>query len=130
MDPRREDSLVWRLPMFGGAGAPDNPEFDLPQAWAHALDAVARDLRCLRAGRDVNLDRLAWKFAVDDEYLVAIGWDGVRGLGGFMRRDGLMLDAGYDEAVVWVADTVQTELAGYEFVQWPSEGCHLFLTPH
>ena len=37
---------------------------------------------------------------------------------------------GYDEAVVWVADTVQTELVGYEFVQWPSEGCHLFLTPH
>ena len=36
---------------------------------------------------------------------------------------------GYDEAVVWVADTVQTELVGYEFVQWPSEGCHLFLPP-
>ena len=37
------------------------------------------------------------------------------------------MDAPFNEAAVWVADTVQSDLAGYEFVQWPSQGQHMLL---
>ncbi|MFC0446994.1 hypothetical protein [Rhodococcus jostii] len=35
------------------------------------------------------------------------------------------MDAPYPQAAVWVADTTQGELAGYDFVQWPSRGRHM-----
>ena len=50
-----------------------------------ALEAVARDLRCLRYGRDVRLDGLVWELAVNGDYAVTVGWQGVHGIRGFAR---------------------------------------------
>jgi len=37
------------------------------------------------------------------------------------------MNTSFAEAAVWVADTAQGELTGYDFVQWPSRGGHLLL---
>ena len=37
------------------------------------------------------------------------------------------MDAPFTEAAVWVANTVQSDLAGYDFVQWPSQGQRMLL---
>lgn len=125
-DYMRSDSLVWRLPMYAGTIGPEgNPAFEPPVAWTRALEAVARDLECLRFGREVNLRPLVWEFEITPQYCVIIGWAGAKGTGGFGRGDGMSMDSTYPDAAVWVAETVQTELAGYEFVQWPSHGKHL-----
>ncbi|KJV03304.1 hypothetical protein [Rhodococcus sp. PML026] len=128
-DYTRADSLVWQLPMYSSTVVPqNNPGFDPPAAWVRALDAVARDLECLRVGRQVSMHSLVWEFEINPDYCVIIGWSG-GGFYGFGRGDGMSMDADYPDAVEWVAETVQTELAGYEFVQWPSRGKHL-LHPH
>jgi len=121
-----EDALVWRFPLFEQA-----PKTDAPEAWVAAFGAVARDLQCLRYGRAVTLDGLLWELIVNDEYYVIAGWhrpeEYVGDVGGFGIGHGLVMDAPVNEATVWVADVVQNELAGYEFVQWPSEGKHPLL---
>lgn len=125
-DQLRNDSLIWRFPLYAGSGQQmGNPEFEPPKAWVRALDAVARDLRCFRVGREVTLDRLVWEFEINSDYCVAIGWESANGIGGFSRCDGMSMDAAYADATAWVAETVQTDLAGYEFVQWPSKGRQL-----
>ncbi|WP_415975035.1 hypothetical protein [Rhodococcus sp. 077-4] len=125
-DQLRDDSLIWRFPLYKGAGQPmGNPEFEPPEAWMCALDAVARDLRCLRVGREVVLDRLTWEFEINSDYFVGIGWESADSIGGFSRCNGMSMDASYPDAAAWVAETVQTDLAGYEFVQWPSRGRYL-----
>lgn len=125
-DWMRYDSLIWRFPLYQGGGQPmGNPDFEPPEAWMRALDAVARDLKCCRVGREVTLDRLVWEFEINSDYFVGIGWGSVDGIGGFNRGEGMSMDASYADAAAWVAETVQTELAGYEFVQWPSKGRHL-----
>ncbi len=86
------------------------------------LAAVALDLRCLRHGRSVNLDRLVWDLSINGDYHVSVGWQRIRGLGGFGIGGGLTVDVSYGEAAAWVAEVVQDDLAGYEFVQWPSRG--------
>ncbi|QDQ99418.1 hypothetical protein FO059_15545 [Tomitella fengzijianii] len=101
------------------------PGFAPPAAWWRALEAVARDLRCLRDGRDVDVDQLDWRLSVHDDYFVSIGWESGRLVGGFGGRTGLTMDASYGEAAVRTAESVQDHLAGYEFVQWPSRGRHL-----
>ncbi|TSD93659.1 hypothetical protein FOS14_22660 [Skermania sp. ID1734] len=127
-NPWTEDQLVWHIPMFDKASTPDgNPTFDPPAAWVRALEAVAHDLRYLRYGRNVRIDRLTWEFGIDTNYSVHIGWDGRDGIGGFGLCEGLSMDAPFAEAAVWVAETVQWDLAGYEFVQWPSRGHHLLI---
>lgn len=126
-DPWHRDSLVWRFMLDErGADFYEHPGLDLPPAWMSAVEVVARDLHCHRYGRPVQVDRLIWEFMIDGDYFVAIGWQGPR-LGGFSRGEGLTMDASFEDASVWVADVVQTELAGYEFIQWPSLGRHLFL---
>lgn len=123
-----EDRLLWSFVI-----ADDKPDFyespgmrfDPPGAWVDAVVAVARDLRCLRYGRDVQPDRLVWDLSVGAEYAVTIGWTGTAGISGFSLCNGVAMDASFGEAAVWVADTAQTELAGYDFVQWPSRGRHL-----
>jgi len=120
------DSLSWRIPLADSfSGAVAGPGLDPPEAWVQALAAVARDLRCLTFGRGVPVDRLEWNLVIDSEYRVAIGWEGSGGVSGFACGQGLTMDATFGEAAVWVADTVQGELAGYDFVQWPSRGRHL-----
>lgn len=128
-DIRDEDQLTWRFTVVV-----DEPDFydnptaggDPPEAWVDAIVAVARDLRCFQYGRDVNPDRLMWELTVGHGDTVMIGWNGTAGISGFSLCDGTMrTDASFAQAARWVADTAQTELAGYDFVQWPSQGGHL-----
>lgn len=119
-----EAVLEWRFAMRGGViDLYDHPGFDGPDTWLDAVAAVARDLHCLRHGREINVDRIIWGLAVNDDWLVMVGWQGPR-LDGF-ACGGLMLDTPFAEVVAWIADAVQTELAGNEFVQWPSRGQRL-----
>ncbi|MFC6011118.1 hypothetical protein [Nocardia lasii] len=126
--PELEDRLVWAFRV--GASGPEYLEvpgtgLDVPQAWMDAVVAVAGDMGCLRFGREVVLDRLVWEFSIGAAYTVAIGWRPGSDLGGFTKGEGVPMGADFGDAAVWVADTVQGELAGYEFVQWPSHGRHL-----
>ncbi|MFC9789569.1 hypothetical protein [Rhodococcus sp. NPDC127528] len=128
LDFEGEDRLAWRFAVV--ADQPDffdspGMELDPPHAWTTAVAAVARDLRCLRYGRDVNPDRLVWELSIGAEYAVTIGWNRTGGISGFRSCSGLPMDASFGDAAVWVADAAQTELAGYDFVQWPSRGRHL-----
>ncbi|MDV7246720.1 MULTISPECIES: hypothetical protein [Rhodococcus] len=66
----------------GGPDFHDTPGFEPPIA------AVARDLRCLRYGRDVQVNRLVWELAVSDQYAVTLGWRGP-GVGGFNLCHGI-----------------------------------------
>jgi len=45
----------------------------------------------------------------------------------FQRCQGYRLDTSPAQATVWLADTVQDHLAGYEFVQWPTTGPRLLV---
>jgi hypothetical protein len=49
-------------------------------------------------------------------------------LGEFSIGRNYALETTPAQAMVWVAEVVQEELAGHEFVQWPSDGWRL-LTP-
>ncbi|MFD3430268.1 hypothetical protein [Nocardia fluminea] len=123
-----QDRLVWGFRV--AAGKPvfcevPGPGIEAPPAWVSAVVAVARDLRCLRYGREVELDDLVWELGIGGEYTVTLGWKAVSGIGGFTVGEGISMDATFCEAAIWAADTAQTELAGYEFVQWPSHGRHL-----
>lgn len=120
-----QDSLEWRFTMTErGPDFYDTPGIEAPAAWLLAIAAVASDLRCLRHGRELQVDRLVWELAISDQYAVTIGWRGP-GVGGFNLCHGLSMDTSYAQAAVWVADTTQGELAGYDFVQWPSRGQHM-----
>ncbi|MFD9667148.1 hypothetical protein ACFWAY_37020 [Rhodococcus sp. NPDC059968] len=59
----------------------DTPGFEPPAAWLLAIAAVVRDLRCLRYGRDVQVERLVWELAISDQNAVTLGWRG-SGVGG------------------------------------------------
>ncbi|MBF6216152.1 hypothetical protein IU487_34730 [Nocardia puris] len=122
------DRLVWRFRVTGDeAELCECPgeALDPPQDWVAAVVAVARDLRCWRFGREIDPQRLLWELSVGGEYSMRVGWSTGAGVGGFAVGHGLPLDASRCAAAVWVADVVQAELAGYEFVQWPSRGRHL-----
>ncbi|WP_368680371.1 hypothetical protein R1X32_07455 (plasmid) [Rhodococcus opacus] len=123
-----QGSLMWRFTMAGDTpNFYDTPGIDAPAVWLHAIGAVAGDLRYLRYGRDVRVDRLIWELTINDQYAVTLGWSGP-GVGGFDLCHGLSMDTPYAQAAVWVAETAQGELTGYEFIQWPSRGRHI-LTP-
>lgn len=100
----------------------ETPGVEAPAQWVDAILAVAHDLRYRQFGRTVDVDRLKWELAISNDYAVALGW---REPYGFSVAIGMYMDATFGEAAVWVADTIQTELAGYEFVQWPSTGWQL-----
>ncbi|WP_305092318.1 hypothetical protein [Prescottella sp. R16] len=122
------DRLTWQYMLSdNGFEVLDDPGFDAPPAWVDAVASVARDLRCLRHGRDVRVDRLVWEFSITTDYAVLVGWQKGGGLGGFGIGENMPMDAAFPEAAAWTADIVQTELAGYEFVQWPSRGRHLLI---
>ncbi|TCN53516.1 hypothetical protein EV641_106161 [Rhodococcus sp. SMB37] len=126
--PGDTEQLTWRFRVVGNAvDFYDKPgaELDVPDAWIDAVVATGRHLRCLRYGRDVDPDRLIWELSISPTYAVTIGWHGTAGISGFGLCRGLSMNTSFVEAAVWVADTAQTELAGYDFVQWPSRGRHL-----
>ncbi|WP_374212597.1 hypothetical protein [Rhodococcus tibetensis] len=78
-----QDSLVLRFVMTDdGPDFYEPPGFEPPAAWRLAIGAVARDLSCLRYGRDVQVERLVWELAISDQYAVTIGWRGPA-VGGF-----------------------------------------------
>nr|WP_258955554.1 hypothetical protein [Rhodococcus erythropolis] len=53
--------MTWRIPLFTNNSDPgEDPGFAPPESWAQALAAVAQDLRCLRFGAEVVVDRLIW----------------------------------------------------------------------
>ena len=115
----------WRIPLVGEAPG------EVPDEWIAALAAIVRDLRCRRYGRVVSFDGLEWELAVTSEGWVHIGMARLPGdadLNPFSIGRGYTLETTTAQAIVWVAEVVQGELAGYEFVQWPSDGRRL-LTP-
>jgi hypothetical protein len=90
-----------------------------------ALAAVAADLRCRRHGRAIGFDGVEWELSV-----VADGWECIgmatvtddSDLGEFSIGRGFARETTPGQVKVWVAEVVQDELAGYEWVQWPSDG--------
>lgn len=111
----------WRVPLAGRAPT------DVPDEWARALAAVAVDLRCRRQGRAITFDGVQWELTVSAEW-VSIGMATLTNdsdLGGFSIGRNYALETTPEQATVWVAEVVQEELAGYEFVQWPSDGWRL-----
>ncbi|WP_261379239.1 hypothetical protein [Rhodococcus rhodochrous] len=75
----------------------------------------------------MDTNRLVWDLSINGDYYVFVGWQRIRGIGGFNTGGGLTMDASFGEASAWVAEVVQDNLAGYEFVQWPSRGRHLLV---
>jgi hypothetical protein len=84
---------------------------------------VTRDLDCRRHGRPITFANVGWCFVVSDEWL-AVGFEAPSdaGLGAYQRCLSYRLETSAAHATVWLADDVQYELAGYEFVQWPIAG--------
>lgn len=124
-DPGR---LVWTFPLFGRC-----QDHDAPAAWTRACAAVARDLRHLRHGREVVLDGLWWELTLDGGYRVTAGWRPgpayTGDVGGFNLGRGLTDTTPAAHVAAWVAEIAQDELAGYEFVQWPTSRGGRLLTP-
>lgn len=107
----------WRFAIGG------DPPVDLPDAWATAVRAVTRDLDCRRQGRPITFANVEWRFVVSDEW-VAVGFEapGDADVGAYQRCLSYRLETSAAQALVWLADDVQYELAGFEFVQWPVAG--------
>jgi hypothetical protein len=101
----------------------DDPPGDLPAAWASASRAVARDLGCRRHGRSISFHNVMWSILADDGAVcVGFALTGEADVGAYQRCLEYRLDATAAQAIVWMADDVQYELSGYEFVQWPFDG--------
>ena len=120
--------ITWSFPIFGN---PLGLAEDAPSAWVDACIAIARDLSCERHGREAVLDGLHWVIQMDSEYRISFGWKLGRGYAGdvdsFLIGHGMMENAPAAPVMVWCAERVQDELAGYEFVQWPRRHGHLLL---
>lgn len=101
----------------------EEPPGDLPAVWASAARAVTRDLGCRRHGRPVSFRNVMWSI-VADHGAVGVGFSltGEADVGAYRRCMNYRLDTTAAQALVWLADDVQYELAGYEFVQWPMAG--------
>lgn len=123
------NQLTWRFMVIADdADFYDTPTpgVDPPDAWVDAIVAVAHDLRYFRYGRDVNPDRLMWRLSTGPGDAVVIGWNETAGISGLVMHGGaLRAGASFVDAARWVADAVQGDLAGYDFVQWPSQGGYL-----
>lgn len=107
----------WRFPVDG------DPPDDLPVAWATAARAVSRDLQCRRHGRTVTFNNVTWSFAVSEGW-IALGFETPVGadIGCYQSCSGSELDTSPAQATVWLAQNIQDELTGGEFVQWPTAG--------
>lgn len=106
----------------------DDPPGDLPAAWAAATRAVARDLGCRRHGRRISFDNVRWEIAADNgSVCVGFAPPGTTDIGAYLRGNDYRLETTAAQATVWMADDVQYELTGYEFVQWPIAGRHILV---
>lgn len=107
----------------------DEPPDDLPTPWASAIRAVTRDLGCRRHGRRIGFDNVMWKIASDNgSVCVGFALGGDADVNAYQRCNSFRLDTTVEQTTVWLADDVQSELAGYEFVQRPIAGT-LVLVP-
>jgi hypothetical protein len=106
----------------------DDPPGDLPAAWASATRAVTRDLGCRQHGRSIGFDNVMWKIAADDgSVCVGFALADDADVGAYQRCNSYRLDTTAAQATVWMADDVQYELTGYEFVQWPIAGRRILM---
>lgn len=106
----------------------NEPPDDLPVAWASATRAVAGDLGCRRNGRRIGFDNVMWKIASDNGWVcVGFALGGDADANAYQRCNSFRLDTTVAQATVWLADDVQSELAGYEFVQWPIAGTRVLV---
>lgn len=105
----------WRFAIGG------DPPADLPPAWAIAAHAVACDLACRRHGSPIDFTKVSWGFVVSDNEWLAVGFraDTDADVGTYERCLGYRLLTSTAQATVWLADDVQEQLTGHEFVQWP-----------
>jgi hypothetical protein len=104
----------------------DDPPGDLPAEWAAASQAVTRDLNCRRYGRPVTLRNVMWRFLAADGFVcVGFALAGDADVGAYERCKSYRLHTTTAQATVWMADDIQEELAGYEYVQWPIAGNHI-----
>jgi hypothetical protein len=104
----------------------DDPPDEVPAAWASATRAVTRDLRCRRYGRPISFHNVMWTIQSDHEFIsVGFALAGDADLGAYTRCKSYRLMTTPAQASVWMADDIQEELAGYEFVQWPIAGQHI-----
>lgn len=64
-----------------------------------------------------------WIVSVSEEW-VALGFDtdGAADVGSIQSSRGYLLHTSPAQAMVWLAQNVQDQLTGYEFVQWPISG--------
>lgn len=104
---------------------------DLPEQWATAIRAVTHDLHYLRLGASIVLDDVVWQLELNSSYWFSIGLRGAAGspaetMVSFVVGRGYALDSSPAQCTVWVAETVQDNLAGYNFIQWPCSGGPLF----
>jgi hypothetical protein len=109
----------WRVSLVGQAPT------DAPDEWVAALAAVALDLRCRRHGRAISFDGVVWVLSVIAGDWVSIGMAKLTDdsdLGEFSIGRSYALETTSEQAMVGVAEVIQEELAGYEFVQWRSDG--------
>jgi hypothetical protein len=114
----------WRIPLVGPAPG------DAPADWVAAFAAVTRDLQCRQYGGAVPLVGAVWTFTVTAEDWVHIGMTRLTDdsdLGGFSVGKGYTLATTQSQATVWIAEVIQDELSGYEFVQWPSDGWRMLV---
>jgi hypothetical protein len=76
----------------------------------------------------IDFGDVAWELTVDAGGWMLIGLARLSDnadLSGFTRGRGYAVDATPGQATVWIAEAIQDELAGYEFVQWPMAGQRL-----
>lgn len=105
----------------------EDPPADLPAAWATAARAVTHDLDCRQHGRLVSSTKVGWCFLVSDGGWIAVGFEANddADVGGYQRCQSYRLETSAAQALVWLADDVQEQLNGQEFVQWPIAGQHV-----
>ncbi|MDT5281624.1 MAG: hypothetical protein QOJ20_2819 [Mycobacterium sp.] len=71
-----------------------------------------------------------WKIAADDgSVCVGFALADDADVGAYQRCNSYRLDTTAAQATVWMADDVQYELTGYEFVQWPIAGRRILVPP-
>jgi hypothetical protein len=76
----------------------------------------------------ISFDHVAWALTANTDGCMHIGIatsSDSADLSPFLRGAGFAVDATAAQAAVWLATTIQDELAGYESIQWPIHGQRL-----